>query len=205
VRVARSRLRDVARSAGLRWAVALALGLSTASVMRSSLDRASAAEARLGRLTPVVALVRPVSVGDVVVRRDIGVVRRPASMVPDGAARAVGDVEGRVALVDLVPGEVVVGSRLAPEGRRGAAALLPPGQRAVAVPGGAARPPQRPRDRVDVLATTADGETHVVVVGAVVVDVDDGRDVVTIAVPSGDAAAIASAVAATSVTLALSG
>jgi Flp pilus assembly protein CpaB len=112
-----------------------------------------------------------------------------------------------VALADLVPGEVVVRSRLAPDGRRGAAALLPEGQRAIAVPGGAGRPPLRLGDRVDVLATLGDdsGRTVVVVTGATVLDVDDQRDLVTIAVPPDDAPSVASAVATATVTLALSG
>jgi hypothetical protein len=75
------------------------------------------------------------------------------------------------------------------------------------VPGGAGRPPLRPGDRVDVLATLGDGtgQTVAVVLDATVLDVDDERDVVTVAVEPDDAPAVASAVATATVTLALSG
>jgi hypothetical protein len=77
----------------------------------------------------------------------------------------------------------------------------------MAVPGGAGRPPLRPGDRVDVLATLGDGsgETITVVVDATVLDVDDQSDVVTVAVAPEDAPSVASAVATATVTLALSG
>jgi Flp pilus assembly protein CpaB len=192
----------------LWWTVAVVLALATAGTVRSSLERSAAAEARFGVSRPAVVVARPVEVGAVVAAGDVRAERRPAALLPDGAVGAVSAVVGRVALADLVPGEVVVGARLAPGGRRGATALLPAGLRAVALPGGAAgRPPLRLGDRVDVLATLADGsgQTVVVVTDAMVLDVDDQRDLVTIAVPPEDAPAVASAIATATVTLALSG
>jgi pilus assembly protein CpaB len=207
----RRRVRHVRRSPVLWWTVAAVLALVTASSLRSSFDRAAAAEARFGVLRPVLVVARPVGVGEVVEAGDVRLEPRPLALLPEGAVSGSAVVAGRVAVADLVPGEVVVSARLAPGGRRGAAALLPPGQRALAVPGGAGRPPLRPGDRVDVLATGGDGDgdggsdTLVVVTDATVLDVDDQRDLVTIAVAPDEAPLVASAVATATVTLALSG
>jgi Flp pilus assembly protein CpaB len=111
-----------------------------------------------------------------------------------------------VALVPLVPGEVVLASKLAPDGLRGAAALLPAGWRALAVPAGpGGRPPVAVGDHVDVHATQADGTSVVVAASAVVLAHDHAADALTVAVPADDAPALASAIATGSVTLALTG
>jgi pilus assembly protein CpaB len=194
------------------WATTFVLASVTGVVVRSTLERSAAVLDRFGSLVSVAVVASPVDAGSVVGDGDVRLERRPASMVPDGravttAARAV----GRVAVVPLVPGEVVVASKLAPEGLRGAAALLPAGMRAIAVPAGpGGRPPVVVGDRVDVLATLApedegSGEAPTVVVaeGALVVDVDGESDAVTVAVPAEDAPAVAYAVTAGSITLAL--
>ena len=204
-RTLRARVRKVRRSPVVWWVAVGLLAAVTASTVRSSLERAAVAESRYGDLRDVAVVVRPVERGAALRDGDVRSERRPSALLPDGAASDVSDAVGRVTLADLVPGDVVVGTRLAPHGRRGAGALRPAGRRAVAVPGGAGRPPLRAGDLVDVLATLADGETLVVVTGATVVDVDDQRDLVTIAVRPDDAPAVASAVATAAVTLALSG
>ena len=96
----------------------------------------------------------------------------------------------------------------------GAAALLPPGTRALAVPDGPGTPPLRVGDTVDVLATydpflfdPASGRPvpagDTVVAGALVIDVSEGA--ITVAVDPDDAPAVAFALAQGAVTLALAG
>jgi len=97
-----------------------------------------------------------------------------------------------------------VASKLAPSGRRGPLALVPVGWRAVSVPAGPSGvPPLEAGQRVDVLATTEDLRTSVVVESAIVVFVDGETGSVTVAVPRSSAPAVATASAAASVTLAL--
>jgi Flp pilus assembly protein CpaB len=191
------------------WVLTLGLAAGTGLFVARLVDEASAAATRYGRLRAVPVVVRPVQAGQVVGPADVARRSVPAAFVPAG--EVTGDAAGRVALVPLVPGEVLLQARLAPWGLRGAAALLPPGTRALAVPAGpGGRPPLQPGDRVDVLATFEHGEaegarpTFAVASGALVVHVDDDDETVTVAVPAGDAPRLAFALTAASVTLALS-
>jgi Flp pilus assembly protein CpaB len=178
------------------------LSLVTLVSVRSAFGASMAGTARYGALVDVPVVVEPVAAGDEVPAGAVVVEPRPAATVPeDEAATAWAD---RTALVDLVPGEVLVRSRLAPDGRRGAGALLPSGFRALAVPSGpAGRPPLAVGYRVDVLVTLVEGDSVVVAAGALVLHLDLDADTVTVAVPAGEAPALASAVTAGAVTLAL--
>ena len=202
----------VRRSPVVWWTGVALLALTTAVVVRSSLASAAAQSQRYGDLRSVAVVADPVAAGDVVPRSAIRTERRPASTLPDtplvdgGADGAI----GRTALVPLVPGEVVVASRLAPVGLRGAAALLPRGLRAVSVPGGpGGRPPAAIGDRVDVLATFPDGSggepTSIVATRALVLALDDESDAVTIAISPEELPAVVFAITAGTVTLALTG
>ena len=199
------------RSSFAWWATAAALAIVTGTVVRAAMLRSSALLDELGPMREVAVVVAPVDAGEVVDGEDLALARRPSTMMPDGAVVDLDDVDapsGRVALVPLVPGEVLVASKLAPAGLRGAAALLPDGMRALAVPAGpAGRPPVSVGDHVDVLVTlgAGDGSTVVVAEAAVVVALDDESDAVTVAVSPDDAPAVASAITAGTVTLALSG
>jgi len=137
---------------------------------------------------------------------------------------------GSVVRYPVAAGEALVGSRLAPEGLTGIAALVPDGERAVALPvGPAARPPLQVGDRVDVLAVLAldvpltevepeppvegteeeeeggdtTGSVMPLVERAVVVDV--AEEAVTVAVPSAMASAVAQVVTQGAVVLTLTG
>ena len=196
------------RSSFAWWATAVALVLVTGAVVRAGVVRSTAVLDELGPMRDVLVVVRPVDIGHVVDEGDVTLARRPSATVPDGAVDDADDedVVGRVALVPLVPGEVVLASKLAPDGLRGAAALLPEGLRALAVPAGpAGRPPVSLGDRVDVLATLVDGPTVVVAEGALVVALDEESDAVTVAVTPPEAADVASAITSGTITLALSG
>lgn len=195
----RRMLRRLRTSLALRWlAVAAAAGLVAAEASRLSTD-AAAERAAWGSSAPVVVALGDLQVGDVVGPGDVSVDEWPEAVIPPGAVAT--PPVGRVVTAPIVEGEAVVAARLAPAGLRGAAALIPDGFVAVAVPAsssyGAPAPPLELGDRVDVLAP------DVVADGAVVVAVDD--DAVTVAVPSADAADVADAVAASIVTLALRG
>ena len=199
----RRRLRAWSRRSSLGWWTAVALlSLVTLVAVRSALASTAGATARYGAPTPVPVVVEAVAAGDEVPAGAVAVESRPAATVPGGEVAEAWD--GRTALVDLVPGEVLLRSRLAPDGVRGAGALLPPGHRALAVPSGpGGRPPLHVGDRVDVLVTLVEGDSVVVAAGALVVHLDPDADTVTVAVPAGDAPALASAVTAGAVTLAL--
>ena len=191
------------RSSFAWWVAAALLVLLTGGAFRASLARTSARLDELGPLRPVVVVTSGVEAGAVVSAGDVAVARRPAAMVPDGAITSVDGSVGRVAIVPLVAGEVLVATRLAPDGLRGAAALVPGGMRALAVPGGpSGRPPLAVGDLVDAVDTAG---AVVVATAATVVAVDDRSDTVTVAVPADDAPGLAAAVATGGISLALSG
>lgn len=197
----------VRRSPVVWWVGVTVLALTTAFVVRSSVASAAAQSARFGGLRSVPVVVKPVAAGDVVRAGSLRMQRRPASSLP--AAPLLEDAgvgAGRTALVPLVPGEVVVASKLAPDGLRGAAALLPRGRRAVSVPGGpGGRPPANVGDRVDVLATFAEAPATVVATRALVLALDDESDAVTVAVSPEELPGVVLAITAGTVTLALTG
>lgn len=200
----RRRLRAWSRRSSVGWWGAVAtLGVVTLLIVRSSLEASAGVAARFGDLRSVPVVVRPVDAGEEVPADAIVLDERPAATVPDGEVVADG-WDGRTALVPLVPGEVLLAAKVAPEGLRGVAALLPEGARALAVPAGpGGRPPLDVGDRVDLLATLGDGETVVVASSALVLHVDADADTVAVAVPAGEAPTVASAVATGTVTLAL--
>ncbi len=210
----RRRLRSWARRSSMLWWTGVAVvALATTQAVRASLAHSAALAERYGSLRPVPVVIEAVDAGQVVPDNAIRVERRPASTLPEATLVGGGSkgAAGRTALVPLVPGEVLVASKLAPAGLRGAAALLPRGMRAVAIPGGpGGRPPARLGDRVDVLATfsgdaaAGDGPpTVVVAVGALVVARDLEADTVTVALPPADVPAVVFAMTAGTVTLVL--
>jgi Flp pilus assembly protein CpaB len=182
------------------WTAALALaavtGVFVGTAMRAAEDRA----AQFGAIRRVPVARRPIAAGAIVRAADVVDRDMPAAFVPaGGAARSP---VGRTAIVAVSVGEVILASKVAPEGLRGVAALLRSGERALAVPVGPGTPPLTVGDLVDVLATPPDtGATLVAARATRVVGVDDRA--VTLAVHPADAAAVAAAVAAATVTLAL--
>lgn len=195
-------LRRPPRRLVLTAVLALACGLL---VLRAT-DRAEARSARYG--DPVVTWVvqRPLEPGARIEPGAVAAEARPLAFVPEGAA--VDDPTGRQVTVALATGEVVAEHRLADGDRRGAAALVPEGWRAVAVPAIDAALPVEVGHRVDVLASTdadARGAVGTVVAeGGVVVHVaEDGT--ITVAVPGPDAPRVVAAMTGGYVALALTG
>ncbi|MGE0795758.1 MAG: hypothetical protein AB7O29_10520 [Acidimicrobiia bacterium] len=185
------------------WVAVAGAALLPALVVGRLTAEAGAERDRWGPGRATLDVVHDVAAGDTVragdvERRSLPDVARPAQAVdrlPNGA----------VAAADLVAGEVLVSSRLAPAGSSALAARLPPGTRGIAVPNEAG-PPLEDGDRVDVLVTLDPATarpTTTVTRSALVLDVGD--DAVTVAVALDDAERVAFAAAAGLVTLALSG
>ena len=173
----------------VRLLVAVGLGLATFLTVRSAL----AAPPDPGPLVEVAVAARGVPAGVTLAAADVRTARLPEAALPDAPPER--HPVGRTARVDLVPGEVLLASRLGP---RGLAALLPAGARALAVPRAAGTPPLEPGQRVDLLAGGG-----VVVEAASVLAVEDSGT--TVAVPEATAPTVAEAVAAGAVTLSLAG
>lgn len=203
------RLRRLSRSPLIFWAAVAVLALLTASVVGRLVGQARAAAARYGHLRPAAVATRAVEAGAVVGADDVVVRQVPAAFLPEGTVGAPDEVVGRTVVVTVFPGQPVVRAQLAPHGRRGVAALLPPDARAVSVPAGAASPRLERGDVVDVLATFGEeaahgdgGEPTFPVAGAALV-VDVGEESATVAVTAEEAARVAFAVVHGAVTLAL--
>lgn len=194
------------------WLVVLGLAAVTGVAVHLLIDQAAAARARFGDTTTVLVARTALAPGD---RLDGRVERRrwPVALQPAGAlTRAPARAE---AIAPIGRGEVLVGARVSGHGRPGAAALLRPGDRAIAVPVAVAGLPLRVGDRVDVLAVFdaavdagADADAAPLDTGpgpvatdAVVVAV--GAEAVTVAVDAGEAPALARALGAGTVVLAL--
>ncbi len=203
------RLRRLSRSPLFFWAAVAVLALLTASSVARLVGQARVAAARYGSLRPAAVATRAVEVGAVVEDGDVVVRHVPAAFLPEDTVGASDEVVGRMVVVAVFPGQPVVRAQLAPWGRRGVAALLPPDARAVSVPTGAASPPLEKGDVVDVLATfghhsaeEAGGEpTFPVATQALVLDV--AEESATLAVTSEQAVRVAFAIVNGAVTLAL--
>lgn len=204
--------RALTRPAVRRLCVAL-LAAATALAVARSLDAAAGARSRWGEARPVAVATRDLAPGDVVDAGGAEVRTLPRAAVAPAALDRVPD--GAVVRHPVAAGEPLVPSRLAPHGLAGAAALVPPGARAVAVPlGPAGAPPVAPGDLVDLLAVVpsagfggagaAGGEpAYALAERAAVVAVADNA--VTVAVPEADLARVAWALGHGTVVLALAG
>lgn len=189
---------------------ALSLALLTGLLVTGALRRAAQAEAAYGTTRPVAVVAHPVPAGATITADDVEVRPWPTALVPPDAA--VDGVAGRTALVSLVPGEVVIESRLADPGVDGPVAMLAPDQRAVPVPVVVPGLELRVGDRVDVLAGGGGigpagdlpgpaGHPDVVVAAATVLAL--AEETVVVAVPAEDAATVAAALTTGPLLLAL--
>jgi pilus assembly protein CpaB len=124
----------------------------------------SATYAYLQRLAPppaeevrVVAAARAMPAGTVLTAADLVLTGVPPSLAGPEAVTDLAQAEGKVTLVPLVPGELVLRSKLVhPGSGPGLGGHLPPGYRAVTVAADEVRAVAwllRPGDRVDVIAT----------------------------------------------------
>jgi Flp pilus assembly protein CpaB len=207
VRVRRALARTVVRRAAV-----LGLAIVTGLVVIWLVSSAETARQRWGRARPVAIATRDLAPGDVVDGSSVEVRRLPEAAVSPGALAE--PPSGSVVRQPVAAGEPLVAERLAPHGLTGVAALVPTGQRAVAIPiGPLAAPPLTVGDVVDVLAVvvvaeeqkgpTADRPSFPLVEAALVVDV--GEQSISVAVPEADAPRVAWVLANGSVVLALAG
>jgi Flp pilus assembly protein CpaB len=195
----------------VRRAVVLGLAILTGLVVVSVVSSAEAARQRWGRARPVAVATRDLAPGDLVDGSAVEVRRLPEAAV---APQALSEPpSGSVVRQPVAAGEPLVPERLAPQGLTGAAALVPAGHRAVAIPiGPLAAPPLTVGDLVDVLAVVPalvedqpreDEPSFPLVEAAVVVDV--GEQSIAVAVPEADAPRVAWVLTNGSVVLALAG
>lgn len=188
------------------WVAAGLVALLTAMLLGRLVADAAAERDRWGQLRPTLVATTDVAGGQALGTGDVTVRELPVALVPRGALPSL--PTGAVAAVDLAEGELVLAHRIGGAGSSVVAARLPARSRGVAVPA-AGGLPLEVGDRVDVLVTFdpelgADGEpTFAVARAARVVHVGD--DAVTVAVDEAEAAKVAYALAAGSVTLVLSG
>ena len=204
------------RAAVPYWIGVALVAAITAAVVAALLGRAVEAEARYGRTQPVAVARRPLAPGDPV-GGSVVVEEWPRALVPDGAMTDA-PPDDRVVVADVAEGEPLVAGRVSGGGGEGAAALVPPGHRAIAVPLLVAGLPLRLGDRVDLITTPGGGDPSAVpftgddvrpvtadevATGAVVVAVAD--DSVTVAVRSDDAPDVATAITTGTVVVALAG
>jgi Flp pilus assembly protein CpaB len=197
----------------VRRTVAAALALVTALAVISLIEAAGAARDRWGATRPVAVATRDLGPGDVVDAGAVEVRDLPRGVLGEASMTEV--PVGAVVRHPILAGEPVARARLAPDGLTGVAALVPAGERAVAVPvGPAGVPPLAVGDLVDVVTVMPGGATaaadgasgdpaFTLVERAAVVDV--AEQAVTIAVPDRDAPRVAWAVANGAVVLALAG
>jgi len=187
----------------LPWVLTAVLAGLTGTTVHGLAARAETERSRWGELVTVAVARHPLEAGRSLRPSDVDLRDVPRHLAPPGALSE--PVDGRSTTSALETGEVVLRSRIAPDGVRGVAALLPPGRRAMAVATGASgRPPLLVGDRVDVLATSAPSvPADLVVRAAPVLDVDEDGDLVTVAVTPAEAPVLAAALASAGVTLAL--
>ncbi len=139
-----------------RWrrAFVVAVALVTAGVVAGQFRAVEAARRRWADTRVVAVARRDLGPGDVVGHDTAELREVAAASVAPAALEEV--PAGSVVRHPVAAGEPLVAGRLAPDGVTGLAALVPAGDRAVAVPvGPAGRPPLEVGDRVDVLAVTA--------------------------------------------------
>lgn len=150
------------------WLASIALFFATSTTVGRSLQLAEDARSRWGATALVLVATQPVPAGAPLTSSVASLRAVPRVLVPHGAAGR--DELGRVAVDRLAEGEIVLTHRLAGRGRAGPAALLGPGERAVALPiGPAEHPALAVGDRVDVVGVPAGGDPPSVLARAVAV------------------------------------
>ncbi len=180
----------LARRPWIYWAVVAAFAATAAWSVLAALDGVDGARRAWGEGRTVLVAADDIAPGDAIADH-VEAATRPAPVVPDAALRELPD--DAVARQHVAAGEVLVGPDVAP--RAGPQALIPPGWLGVAVaeavPSGA-----RPGDRVRAVSSG-------VVVATDGLVVDAGEAALVVAVPAGDAAAVAAGSTAGDLTLLL--
>jgi Flp pilus assembly protein CpaB len=198
------------RSRVVRAVVAGALAVTAALLVARTADRAQATLRAYATLRRVPVARHDLDIGHRIIAGDIAWPALPDAGIPaDVAARSP---VGRTVVDRIGRGEVVTTRRVSPDGLSGLAALVPAGERAVAVPRPGGGLHLDVGDHVDVLAPARgssdfDGggskDATVVAHGAAVLEVDDTA--VVVAVTDDEAARLAGALGEGTPILALAG
>jgi Flp pilus assembly protein CpaB len=164
--------RRSSRSSWLYLAASVVLAVVAGLMVHSYLRRVEAGAGPIGPRFPVLVASQDITRGTTIAPGHVSVVQMPKTYVPPRPLSKVSQAAGRVALGDLLKGEVVTDHRLA-RVRAGPVASLVP-----AVPTTLPAGTVQPGDHVDVLATFASGQPHteVVVSGVEVLFVVRGGD-----------------------------
>jgi Flp pilus assembly protein CpaB len=148
------------RSSRSYFVASVVLSLAAGLILHSSVNRQAVVASAAAPEVAVVTAVAPISRGSRVALGEVRLARMPASYAPPGALTDASKAAGRVALADLVPGEVVTETRLARVRAGPVASLVPQGLRAFAVQTSLPARLVAPGDHVDVLATFNTGQAH---------------------------------------------
>jgi pilus assembly protein CpaB len=105
-------------------------------------------------LRVVVIAARDIQPGDKIDSRDLQLVTYPARFLPQGPLHSQGAAIGRIAMVPITRGEIVLPSKTGVDGDNRFTAQIPVGMRALQVPVNEAESASmKPGDRVDVFVT----------------------------------------------------
>jgi pilus assembly protein CpaB len=96
-------------------AVALLIGLITASVVYKALVGKPAAEATAPQTKQVAVAAANINLGETLTSQHVKLVPWPNESIPGGALTSVAEVEGRIALTTIVVGEPLLDTKLAPK------------------------------------------------------------------------------------------
>src|SRR6476661_587239 len=111
--------------------LALVLGVFAAVLAKSAM---SARRAAAGPQVKLVVAKRPVAPGQALTAADLDVLAIAGATVPEGAHVRPDELVGRTVGAQIVKGQTVLESLLAPEGTAsGLQALVPPGMRAMTI------------------------------------------------------------------------
>lgn len=164
------------RSPKLWWSLVTVVALACGFIVRQSLQATEQQATALGSKEKVYVITRNFPGGELLTTSDVSQREIPKTFLPENPLKT--SPVGKVALVKLGRGEILTSARIAPDGLEGAAALLPAGMQAVAVPKGNGTPDLHRNDMVDVvvsLSRVGEGEKPALTLarGAQVLTVDE--------------------------------
>jgi pilus assembly protein CpaB len=156
--------RRSSRSSWVFLVASIALAVVAGLMVHAFLRRLEASAGPIASRIPVLVVAHDVPRGTPISATHLSVVQMPRAYVPPRPLSKISQAAGRVALGDLLKGEVVTDHRLARVRAGPVASLVPEGLRAFAVPASLPAGTVRAGDHVDVLATYASGQPHTEVV-----------------------------------------
>ena len=114
--------------------IALSVGLLASFLASRYMADLSGASSSAAKLSPVVLVEGSVAAGTAIADSNVKLTNWPASSVPEGAYADVNKVVGRIAKQELVNGQPVLDTMLAPiDSKGGLASMIPLGKRAITV------------------------------------------------------------------------